>query len=212
MSSVGVVCAAALLAGCGGSGPSEVAGESSGSFPLAVSSARFPASQRLSEHTTLVISVRNAGHRTVPDVAVTLTNPRYGTAAQAFGTLIPGSQAGQPVLASRSRPVWVVDQAPGPCSYSCHQDGPGGAATAYSNTWALGKLAPGQTARFTWHVTAVLAGRYTVHYEVAAGLSSKAVAVSTGRLPLAGSFAVDVSGAPRQAYVNNAGQIIYGHQ
>jgi len=112
------------------------------------------------------------------------------------------------VLASRSRPIWIVDRPPGPCEYSCRQNGPGAGATAFSNTWALGPLAPGRTATFDWGLTAVTAGHWTVAYEIAANLDGNAHAVtSAGRRPQ-GSFAVDISSKPAQTYVNNAGQIV----
>ncbi len=46
------------------------------------------------------------GRHTIPDIAVTITNPKYGTAVQAFATYltIPG-------LASHSRPVWIINRA-----------------------------------------------------------------------------------------------------
>jgi hypothetical protein len=203
------VIAGLALSACGSSGPPQSAGEPSANFPVEVSTASFPASQTLAEHTQLVISVRNAGSKAIPNIAVTITNPRYGTAAQAFGVLLPANGSGQPLLAGRSRAVWVVDQAPGPCGYSCKQGGAGGAATAYSNTWALGRLAPGATARFDWHLTAVQPGTYTVAYRVAAGLAGKARAVLAGGGPVAGSFKVRIAHPPRQAYVNNSGQIVY---
>lgn len=176
---------------------------------MQVAQASFPTAQRLSQHSRLVISVRNVGSKPVPNIAVTILNPSDGTAAGAFGKLLPQSQPGQPVLASRSRPVWVVDEAPGPCRYSCHNSGPGGAATAYNNTWAMGKLMPGQTARFAWAVTAVQPGTYVVKYEVAAGLDGKAKAIQSGGGPVGGSFRVKISNRPRKAYVNNNGQIVY---
>ena len=37
--------------------------------------------QRLAQRTVLVIAVRNTGSRTIPNIAVTITNPRWGTAA-----------------------------------------------------------------------------------------------------------------------------------
>ena len=114
------------------------------------SSSSFPASQRWPSRRASRCAIKNIGTRAIPNVAVTVLNPRYGTAAQAFGTLIKANRAGQPILASRSRPVWIIDQAPGPCGYSCRSRGPGGAATAYTNTWALGRLAPGHTAVFRW--------------------------------------------------------------
>jgi len=197
------------VSACGSSATKQSAGEPKGNFPVEVSTASFPASQRLAERTDLVIAVRNAGSKTIPNVAVTITNPAYGTAAQAFGTLLPQSAPGQPILAGRSRPVWIVDQPPGPRGYSTSQGGPGGAVTAYSNTWALGRLAPGQTARFDWGVTAVQPGSYTVRYVVAAGLTGRARAVLASGGPVAGSFHVRILAGPRQAYVNNAGKIVY---
>jgi hypothetical protein len=206
-----VACAVGVSA-CGG-GASQYQIKKAANFPVSVATASFPTVQRLSQHTHLVITVRNAGHRTIPDIAVTITNPAYGTAAQAFGTLIAKPAPGQPILAGRSRPVWIVDRPPGPCLYSCQQGGPGGAVTANSDTWALGRLAPGQTARFDWGVTAVQPGTYTVHYVVAAGLGGRARAVpaATGRGPVEGSFRVKISQKPRQAYVNNSGHIVYSN-
>jgi hypothetical protein len=80
--------------------------------------------------------------------------------------------------------------------------------TAYSNTWALGSLKPNQTATFQWKVTAVKSGMHIVAWQVAAGLNGKAKArTSTGALPQ-GTFAVKISNAPQQAYVNNSGKIV----
>ena len=204
------IVASVAVAACG-SGPEQNVNEPNGYFPVEVSSATFPASQRLAENSNLVITVRNAGSQSIPNIAVTITDPPYGTAAQAFSTLIPP----QPGLASRSRPVWVINQPPepgsNPCGYSCQQGGPGGAATAYSNTWALGPLKPGQSDKFAWDVTAVQAGTYLVHYRVAAGLNGKAKAVlpGGGHQPVQGTFKVTISQKPRQAYVNNNGAIVY---
>ncbi|HET9719536.1 MAG TPA: hypothetical protein VFP55_05630 [Solirubrobacteraceae bacterium] len=214
MSGWRISCGAALtglaVAACGGGGgSSQSAGSPSGRFPV-VAQASFPTSQRLSQHTDLVIDIRNAGSKPIPNIAVTILNPADGTAAAAFGMLLPQSQAGQPTLASRSRAVWVVDRAPGPCGYSCRHGGPGGAVAAYSNTWAMGKLLPGHTARFEWGVTAVQAGTYVIKYEVAAGLDGKARAVfANGGGPVVGEIRVTISSRPRQAYVNNNGQIVY---
>jgi hypothetical protein len=200
------VAAVLALAACGGAARQD-ANEPVGNFPVNVSTATFPASQRLAEHTHLVISVRNAGSKTIPDVAVTIINPATGTAAQAFGDLLSASGTSQG-LASRSRPVWVIDRAPGPCKYSCNSGGPGGAVTAYSNTWALGPLRPGATATFDWGVTPVKPGKYVVAYQVAAGLNGKAKAVLPGGQPPRGKFTVTIHSAPQQAYVNNQGQVI----
>jgi hypothetical protein len=194
--------AVVLLAGCGGA----VRPSSDGRrepYPVRVMVASFPASQRLAERTRLAISVRNVGNKPIPDIAVTITNPRYGTAAQAFATDLSG-----PRLASNSRPVWVVDQAPGPCGYSCRTGGPGAAVAPYSDTWALGRLAPGATARFDWAVTAVMTGNYTVRWAVAAGLRSSERAVLAGGGEPTGEFSATIRRAPARMYVSDSGKIV----
>jgi hypothetical protein len=195
----------ATLAACGG-GQRLDANEPKGNFTVSVSSAKFPVSQNLSQHTHLVITVHNAGTKAIPDVAVTICNvtcayparPNQGTAAEAFAEDLNMAH-----LADPSRPVWVVDHPPGPCLYSCKSGGPGGAVTAYANTWALGRLAAGASATFDWGVTAVSAGRHVVAWEVAAGLNGKAKAVlQDGSIPH-GSFTVMVHKAPQQTCVTN---------
>jgi hypothetical protein len=201
----GVLTTASLLAGCGGAARHS-AGKPPGRFPVAVEGS-FPSRQRLAERTSFLVRIRNLGSRALPDVAVTVLNPRYGAAAQAFGTLIKASGAGQPILATRSRPVWIIDQAPGPCRFSCRSRGPGGAATAYSDTWALGRLAPCRTVVFRWRLTAVQPGAYTVEYEVAADLSGRAKAVLADRSPARGHFDVHISSAPPHVVVQSNGQV-----
>ena len=140
------------LSGCGG-GQNQAASEPSGHFTVTVSTAKFPAAQHLAQHTHLVIEVRNAGHTAIPDVAVTICNvtcaypaPKgEGSSSAAFGADIS-----QSYLANSSRPLWIIDRSPGTCGYSCQNGGQGAAVTAYANTWALGRLAPGKTARFDW--------------------------------------------------------------
>jgi hypothetical protein len=208
--------AAVVLAGCGG-GQRQDASEPTGNFPVTVTTATFPANQRLSEHAHLVLAIRNAGSKAIPNIAVTICNvtcaypapPGEGTSAAAFAQDLQMQG-----LANPSRPLWVVDRPPGACNYGCQpnsaggQGGPGGAVTAYNNTWALGRLAPGQTATFNWAVTAVAPGRHKVAWEVAAGLNGKAKAVTSSGTPPRGTFTVSVSNAPAQTYVNNNGQIV----
>ncbi len=203
--------ASVALAACGGS-QTQASSEPRGRFPVSVDTASFPASQKLAQKAHLVIAVRNAGHRAIPDVAVTICNVTCaypapsgeGTSASAFGATIS-----QPYLASASRPVWIVDAAPGPCRYSCRNGGAGAAVTAYSNTWALGRLAPGHTARFDWAVTAVKAGHHVIAWQVAAGLNGRARAVLAGGGGSPhGTFTVTVRSAPPRTYVNNNGQIV----
>jgi hypothetical protein len=201
---------ALAISACGG-GQNQAASEPSGNFPVHVSAASFPAAQRLSQHTHLVIAVHNAGSKAIPNVAVTICNvtcaypaPKgEGSSSEAFASDI--SQSG---LANPSRPLWVIERPPGHCGYSCQNGGQGAAVTAYANTWALGRLAPGKTARFDWAVTAVQPGRHVVAWQVAAGLNGKAKAVLSNGAAPHGTFAVKVSTAPAQSYVNNNGQIV----
>ena len=195
-----------MLAACGGGGAKQDAHEASGSFPVQVT-ASFPTSQRLSQHTHMVVTVRNAGSKTIPDVAVTVTDPPWGTTVQPFGERIAEVD-----VANHSRAVWIVDQPPGPCGYSCQGGTFGSGATASTNTWALGALKPGATATFDWGVTAVTAGHFTVAYRVAAGLNGHAKAELQGGGAPGGQFNVAISGAPATAYVNNNGQIVAPNQ
>ena len=165
-----------VAAGCGG-GTRQDANEPSGTFKVDVVSASFPTKQRLAEQQQMVVEVRNADNRTIPDIAVTVDPGFY-------------KRDDRPDLADPNRPVWIIDADP-----------PGG-VTAYTNTWALGPLRPGQSKRFVWKVTPVMAGSHDVHFRVAAGLNGKAKAqASSGNAP-EGSFTVNVSAKPAQAYVD----------
>jgi len=159
------------LAGCGG-GERQDANEASGTFALEVVDATFPQDQSLAAASEMKITVRNADSKAVPVVAVTVDSFSKDS-----------DQAG---LADPSRPVWVIDREPV------------GGETAYTNTWALGSLAAGQTRTFSWKVTPVQSGTHTVKYKVAAGLDGKAKTASD----LAGDFTVDIDDAPAQARVD----------
>jgi hypothetical protein len=174
--------AALVAAGCGG-GEAQDAAEPSGTFQVAVVRASFPAKQHLAKSERFVIAVRNTGQRAVPDLAVTIDS---------FA-----SRSQEPGMADPSSAVWIID------------DGPRGGDTAYTNTWALGRLARGQTRRFVWRVTAVQAGTHTVKWQVAAGLNGKAKAVLAGNRAPSGSITVDVSDRPAQSRVDpETGRVI----
>jgi hypothetical protein len=215
------IAAALALAACGGGGQ-QGADETAGHYSVQVERASFPTTQGLAQQSHLVITVRNADQRTIPDIVVTITDPKLKTSAQAFAYRL--SSPSLPELAYPSRPVWIIDRGPDPVgagttcppdgsqhydnNYSSCTGGPGGAVTAYSNTWALGPLKPGRSATFDWTVTAVHAGTHAVHYEVAAGLTGKAVAVTSGGGTPQGTFDVKIHGTPQQSYVNDAGQVV----
>jgi hypothetical protein len=171
---VTTVVAVLALSGCGGEDQS--ASEPSGRFKVDVLRTTFPARQHLAEQQRFVFDVRNSGDREIPNVAVTLDG--FSTAAD------------EPGLADRDRPVWIVE------------DGPRGGGTAYVDTWALGRLTPGQTRRFVWKVTAVAAGEHELRWRVAAGLTGKGQAVTGDDRAPEGKLMVHVDREPADARVD----------
>jgi hypothetical protein len=190
----------ALASGCGGS--ERDAREAKGVYKVEVLGARFPTKQQIASDTRLALIVRNAGAKTIPNVAVTLDSFYYTST--------------YPKLSSSKRPVWIVNTGPGataisPPVQSEEVNPPGGGETAYVNTWALGALAPGKSKRFVWKVTPVKAGLHTVHYTVAAGLDGKAVAQLAGGGQPAGRFVASIAPKPKPTHVNpETGKIAQG--
>jgi hypothetical protein len=163
--------------------------------------ASFPAKQSIARPTQLELRVRNTGSHTVPNVAVTLDSLEYTST--------------YPELADDKRPTWAIELGPGPVP---HPPVPtqevsqlGGDQTAYTNTWALGPLAPGKTQTFRWRLVPVKSGRYTVDYTLNAGLAGKAKAqLAAGGAPH-GRFTVDIAPAPAINHVNpNTGKVAPG--
>jgi hypothetical protein len=163
------------LGACGG-GERQDAGEPEGNFVVDVSEAKFPERQSLARQERMVIRVKNADTKAIPNVAVTVDGFSKNT-----------EQAG---VADPSRPVWIID------------NGPRGGTTAYVGTWSLGRLAPGQSKEFTWKVTAVQPGSHKVTYRVAAGLDGKAKAQLKGGGVAEGAFDVRISDKPAQSRVD----------
>jgi hypothetical protein len=197
----GAVAAAALAAlavvaaGCGGD--RQDADEPSGQFRVQVTQARFPARQALSQESVLRIGVRNADRRSIPDVAVTVeTQPKgeEGPAPEAFGS--PNSEDTR--LADDARPVWIVDGHP--------KNG----ETAYTNTWSMGTLSPGETKTFRWKLLPVKAGQYTLSWRVSPGLDGKARAKQGERVR--GSFDVTIENRPVPARVDDNGNVVRGQK
>jgi hypothetical protein len=174
-----LIALAGLLAACGG-GDKQDANAPSGTWKLDVISASFPGKQRLGEQTTLRIEVRNAENRKLPNMAVTIDG---------FD-----QRRDDPTLADPKRPIWIVNQPPFD------------AASALTNTWAIGPVAGGQTRTFTWNVTAVRAGTYSLRYKVGAGLYGKAKAELPDGSPAKGSFIARVSKTPRPATIGVGSQ------
>jgi hypothetical protein len=176
--SVAAIAAAGLVAGCGG-GERQDKNEPSGTFKVAVLEHSFSPKQQLANAAVMKIVVKNAGDKTIPNVAVTVTSDDDAKGGAGFTT-----RSSAPDLADPTRQLWIVDK------------GPRGGDTAYVSTWALGALAKGDTKTFEWHVTPVVAGTHTLRWHVAAGLNGKAVARTADGQDPVGTFRVNVSSKP----------------
>jgi hypothetical protein len=186
---------AVTLAACG-SQPRQDESEPKGNFKVEVTHASFPVQQKLAKRSDLVISVRNAGNKTIPDLAVTVNG---------FD-----KRATNPDLADPTRPVFVVNAKPEKIGGlpEAKDAAPGGGVTAFVNTWALGPVKAGAEKTFKWTVTAVKAGPFRISYRVAAGLQGKAKAVALGGGIPAGSFQGTVSNTPPQSRVADDGHTV----
>jgi hypothetical protein len=182
--------------GCGG-GERQDADEPEGEFPVRVLNARFPERQKLAQSSDLVITVRNAGTETIPNIALTVDGFDY--------------RKDDPDLADRVRPRFAINGVPVEIAgFPEAKDAtPRGCDTAYVNTWACGSLRPDAQTTFRWSVTAVRAGPFKIDWEVAAGLDGKAKAVSAGGgAAPRGSFAGSVSSKAPQTRIGEDGRTI----
>jgi hypothetical protein len=195
------LCALALagvlaLAGCGG-GERQDEDEPEGEFAVEVVEASFPEDQKLAKSSSLVLTVRNAGNRTIPNVAVTVDG---------FNV-----RRSDPELADPERPQFVINGVPREIGGfpEAKDAAPLGCDTAYVDTWACGPLAADKQRTFRWSVTAVQAGDFEINWRVAAGLDAKAKAVSPGggRAP-AGSFSGIVSDEAPEVRVADDGRTV----
>jgi hypothetical protein len=194
----GAVVLAGLIAatGCGG-GERQDADEPEGEFPVQVLNVTFPERQKLAQSSNLVITVRNAGTETIPNIALTVDGFNY--------------RRDDPDLADRERPRFAVNGVPVEIAgFPEAKDAtPRGCDTAYVNTWACGPLRPDAQTTFRWSVTAVQAGPFKVDWRVAAGLDGKAKAVGAGGGPApSGSFAGSVSSKAPQTRVGEDGRTV----
>jgi hypothetical protein len=195
------LCALALagvvaLAGCGG-GERQDEDEPEGDFAVEVVQASFPEDQKLAKKSNLLITVRNAGERTIPNIAVTVDG---------FNV-----RRSDPELADPQRPQFVINGLPREIGGfpEAKEAAPLGCDTAYVNTWACGPLADGKQRTFRWSVTAVQAGDFEINWRVAAGLDGKAKAVSPGggEAP-SGSFSGNVSDEAPDVRVADDGETV----
>jgi hypothetical protein len=184
------------FAGCGG-GERQDENEPEGDFPVEVVRATFPEKQKLAKSSDLIVTVRNAGERTIPNIAVTVNG---------FD-----KRKNDPELADPSRPVFAIDgvQLEIAGFPEAKEAAPRGCDTAYVNTWACGPLRPDEERTFRWSVTAVRAGDFKIDWQVSAGLDGKAKAVAPGGgPPPRGSFSGTISDEAPEVRVADDGKTI----
>lgn len=192
---LGCLCALTLAA-CGG-GERQDKNEPRGEFPVEVVEAEFPGDQKLAKESDLTITLRNAGDKVIPNIAVTVDG---------FDERLKDRS-----LADPNRPVFVINGRPKQIGTfpETKEIAPEGGETAYVNTWALGKLKPGETRSFSWNVTAVRPGPYKLEYEVSAGLDGKARAVEEdGDGIPQGQFAGTITDEAPDAQIGDDGETI----
>jgi hypothetical protein len=197
-----VLAVAALLSACGGGDSSTAPAEPSGKFKVKVTEAAFPSQQHLGQTSLLRLGIRNAGDRAVPNLLVSFTikGQRGEDSSLPFGLSDP-----QPELAQPDRPVWVLA-----ATYP-RLDGsadPGGSSTSSPKTFALGTLKPGETTTALWKLSAVRAGKFTLLYDVGAGLGGAAKAETEGGVSPGGSFTTEVSERLPETEVTDSGEIV----
>jgi len=184
-----------LLASCG-SGKRQDEDEPAGRYQIEVVEATFPKQQKLAKRSHLIIRVRNAGQKTVPNIAVTVNG---------FSERLK-----DPDLSDPNRPVFVINGVPKRVGDypEAKEDSPPGCETAYVGTWACGPLKPGREKEFRWGVTASRAGEFKISWRVSAGLDGKAKALDAeGNKPV-GVFAGTISDAPPATRVADDGETV----
>jgi hypothetical protein len=184
------------VAGCGG-GERQDENEPEGNFAVEVVDAKFPEDQKLAKSSDLIVTVRNAGDDTIPNIAMTVDG--FDERKQ------------DPDLADPNRPVFALNgvQVEIAGFPEAKDAAPRGCDTAYVNTWACGPLRPNQQKTFRWSVTAVQAGNFNVRWRVAAGLDGKAKAVAVGGGPAPrGRFSGTISNEAPDVRVADDGKTI----
>lgn len=162
--------------------------------------------QQLQEELEAAAAEEEAG----TDTTVDEDEQERSVAEGPFSVLSP-----QPGLAISSRPVWILEQ--GFPRLAGTEPGPGppgeiaqasGAVAVQTNTFAFGPMEPDESIDIAWRVTPVQSGTYTVHYRIAAGLQGNAVAVTEDGSVPEGEFIVQITDAPPQTRVNEAGEVV----
>jgi hypothetical protein len=196
-----VVALAALVAACGSSSSSD-SNEKAGAYKVAVTDAGFPTKQFIGQTSLMQIDVKNTGDKTVPALTVTVdVEGKEGEEARIpFAIHDP-----QPGLAGPDRPVWVLA-----ATYPrrANSSEPGGAETSNAKTYSFGPLEPGKSVEAVWKLSAVRAGKYTVGYEIDAGLSGEARAKTSSGVRPGGTFVANITTKLPDTEVNAAGEIV----
>jgi hypothetical protein len=192
---------AGLLTACGGDSSAEET-ERAGTYPVAVTTASFPAEQRLGQTALLRLGVRNTGEKTVPNVTVTIViaGKEGANASLPFAIRDP-----QPELAQSDRPVWVLAATYPRLAGSAD---PGGASTSNPKTFAFGPLKPGETTEAVWKLSAVREGKWTLLYRIDAGLGGAARAETKGSVAPGGSIATEITSALPETEVTDSGEVV----
>lgn len=203
---------------CGDDPQRQDADEPAADYEVKVTTAKFPTEQRLAQTSDLRIAVENTGDEAIPNLAVTISTGDEN-ASGPFSVI-----SDQPGLADPNRPVWILEngfpkcisaEKVPPCippgedeNGGLDQAGSAGAEAVETNTFAFGSLEPGGELEGVWQVTPVEAGTYTVRYEIAAGLTGKARALTADGGPVEGQFVVTISDKTPRVRVNDAGEVV----
>lgn len=192
---------AVLLAACGG-GSQSGSDEAAGDYDVRVTHAGFPTEQRLGQTSLLQLGVRNTGEKPLPALTVTISiaGKEGQTSSLPFAIHDP-----QPGLAQADRPVWVLA-----ATYPrlAGSSDPGGASTSSRKTFSFGSLDPGETTEAVWKLSAVKAGKFTLLYDIDAGIGGKAKARTTGGVAPGGSFVTEIASALPDTEVTDSGEVV----
>jgi len=214
------------VSACGG-GQRQDVNEPSASFPVQVTKAKFSNHQLLAETNDLELAIKNVGDQTIPELAVTIytvetkgggsTRTKAGVTATGSGQGSFNIRLDNPNLANPNRPAWVLEnhypkllKPPSVTVKNVSKAPAAGALAAQTDTFKFGAVPSGEQKDVDWRVTAVRAGTYTVHYEVAAGLQGKAKAVTADGSPVKGEFAVTITSKSPPTCVDGGGQVTTG--
>ncbi len=195
-----VLAMAVLLAACGES--SSDSSEPAGNYEVAVTEASFPSHQFVGQTSLMKIGVKNTGEKTVPALTVTVNiEGKQGEGAR-LPFAVHDPQTG---LAGPDRPIWVLA-----ASYPrlAGSSAPGGSETSNAKTYSFGPLKPGKSVDAVWKLSAARAGKYTVSYEIEAGLSGEAKAKTSSGASPGGTFVTDITTELPETEVNGAGEIV----